>query len=561
VKLTTPRLAREKQSIGSTRASDGIRVNNASPFEMGRFANDMAARAILLTAAVITVVVISGDLSLWDVLVLAAIPLIVRGLARTVASLAFVLLWLTAFCLPTMPTYWLCAAPLAWMWRSPPAAYSSPRCIAEAVAVGTAACWLATNFTRESLSGWAAVLHLLGSILFGMQLALVALTIWLLRRRRIIFVAPVAAGVATLAELLQARCGSATVWSMTSLALPAASSAIAQWAYYLTPIGVSGLLYFCNFLCMPDLTMHGARRWISTLCAPLCMGLLCFGGAFIAAHASCVPLDFSAMVVQPHWREEEVSQPDRWTVLDRLTQSDLKGRGPVDLVIWPEAALAPSTVDEAKVSQPDAPLDVRGLTEKIRKEYHTSALVGVMLWKVGTELKYGLPVSQRRAYNCAALIQTSGAICVQEKMALLPVREWLPVWLDQPFVRDRLLPMMGFNPVLSPGSEVRLLRFVQTTGQIKSVVVAICYESHLPWLPHYQKSREADAIIHLAYDGDFAASTDYENRQIWACQYRAIETRKWNLLCTYWSGSALINPKGLVVARLGSVPGTLRTVE
>jgi apolipoprotein N-acyltransferase len=48
-------------------------------------------------------------------------------------------------------------------------------------------------------------------------------------------------------------------------------------------------------------------------------------------------------------------------------------------------------------------------------------------------------------------------------------------------------------------------------------------------------------------------------RHIRACQYRAIETRKWNFVCSTWTGSAIIDPSGKIVAQLPGKAGVLRS--
>jgi apolipoprotein N-acyltransferase len=186
-------------------------------------------------------------------------------------------------------------------------------------------------------------------------------------------------------------------------------------------------------------------------------------------------------------------------------------------------------------------------------------MAGVVLWKPEMEIKYGLHVPGQRAHNCACLVLPSGVIGCQEKLALVPLKEGLPAWLDQPWIRAHVLPLFGFDAFLSPGTHLQPLRFTPREGGTISVSAAICYESFLPWLPQYGYSGHCDAIVHLTYDADFASRPEYATREIWACQYRAIETRKWNLICTTWRGSAIIDPAGRLVAQLDSNPGVLRT--
>ena len=91
------------------------------------------------------------------------------------------------------------------------------------------------------------------------------------------------------------------------------------------------------------------------------------------------------------------------------------------------------------------------------------------------------------------------------------------------------------------------------------LAVAICYESWLPWLPQYHAREPVDAICHLIYDGDFADYPVYTERMLAAIRLRAIETRTWQLVCSCWAGSAIIDPRGRIVKELPREPGILRT--
>jgi len=48
-------------------------------------------------------------------------------------------------------------------------------------------------------------------------------------------------------------------------------------------------------------------------------------------------------------------------------------------------------------------------------------------------------------------------------------------------------------------------------------------------------------------------------RQIDACRFRAIETRRWNLVCSTLAGTAIIDPTGCVIHELPPVANVLRT--
>ena len=156
-------------------------------------------------------------------------------------------------------------------------------------------------------------------------------------------------------------------------------------------------------------------------------------------------------------------------------------------------------------------------------------------------------------------MSASGEIARHEKLVLVPFKEGLPGLLDHRWVRNRVLPALQLNRPLTVGRKFGLLPFRDHQGKMWSIAVSVCYESLLPWLPQYHNSTTADAIVHLVYDGDTTAHPGMMQRHIRACQYRAIETRKWNLVCSTWTGSAIIDPSGKIVSQLPAIAGTLRS--
>lgn len=181
------------------------------------------------------------------------------------------------------------------------------------------------------------------------------------------------------------------------------------------------------------------------------------------------------------------------------------------------------------------------------------------MWKRETTHRYGLEVAEGRRYNCGCLVSGLDKITCHEKRALVPFKEGLPGWLNQGWIRGRILPALQLHAPFTPGSQFRLLSFSDRHQQQRTIAVCVCYESFLPWLPQYRKTAPVDAIVHLVYDGDSIKHPELLQRQILACRYRAIETRTWNLVCSTWSGSAIIDPAGRVVCQLPATAGVLRS--
>jgi apolipoprotein N-acyltransferase len=171
--------------------------------------------------------------------------------------------------------------------------------------------------------------------------------------------------------------------------------------------------------------------------------------------------------------------------------------------------------------------------------------------------RYGLDLVENRSFNCGCLVSDSGAMSWHEKLDLVPFKESLPWYLDFDWFRDQVLPKFRFEARMTPGNGYGPLTFETRNGSRKSIAVSVCYESFNPGLPQYSKNPNVDAVVHLVYDGHYAENTGMMERQLLACRYRAIETRKWNLVCSTVSGTSMIDPAGRVVRRLDGVPGIL----
>lgn len=536
-----------------------------------------------------------GLLTWLDVIVLSGMAAIVTGTPRRLLALATVLLFTVAFPPYSWPTWWFCLAPLLWMWRDQASNLSMLRIAIEGLAIGFAMCWFSTGFVSATFSTWGWLVHTVACLVFSFQVVVVAVAIWWTRNQPVFLSAPICALAAMGSDLLEAWLG--VCWSVTSLALTVGATPIAQWSQWITVFGVSGLLYLVNFSLVrervgrnersaaPAMRNHRAEcRNGATACSSLpslvrknalsfgrqwrgpAIGvgiavLAWVGGRFIADSVSVEPLSFSAMLVQPHLKGSS-NQPWRpWLDLDRMTRTSLLRDGTVDLVVWPESSLSDSwnPGEPSNASNIATRLTVQDFLHVLTPVYQTNCLLGVKILERATVQRYGLEVAEVRRTNCGSLVSDSREISYHEKLELVPLSEGLPGLLDNRWVRRRVLPALGLKPPLTPGRKFVLLSFRDQQDKKRSIAVSICYESFLPWLLQYRDSANADAIVHLVYDGSTVAYPSVIQRQILACQYRAIETRKWNLVCSTWTGSAIIDPSGKIVSQLPAIAGTLRS--
>ena len=420
--------------------------------------------------------------------------------------------------------------------------------------------WLSTGFVREAIPKAAWLLHGVACLVIGCQGALFAVGVHFTRKWNVLPAAIVTSAVGVTGESLIATFGSSAVWCVTSISLGVADTPIAQCAEHVGQIGVSGLIFLVNGLLVWD--RFGSRIiWcLGPMCAVVLVIVTWTYGVYLVSYDEVNALPFSAMLVQPHLVAEHNRPWLPAIELDRLTRSSLDESSDVDLIVWPESSLNGTGSFEVAEPVRDGPVQtVSEFATRLQPAYQTNCLVGVSVRKSEIIERFGLKVTEGRVFNCGCVIAMTGDSGCHEKLALVPIKEGLPEWMKVAWVQSGLHSLFELAAPITPGRFFRLLRFQKRNRDMATIAVSICYESFLPWLPQYHAGSEADAVIHLIYDGDSVGRSSFVQRQILACQYRAIESRKWNLVCSTWTGSALIDPRGKRVAQLSAIAGVLRT--
>ena len=476
---------------------------------------------------------------------------------------ASVVLFTVSFPLWSLPTWWFCFAPLLWLWGSERFSVSGYRVTVEAFVIGFVMSWLPTALMRDVVPAGGYYLQGAFCLFYALQMIALAFAIRFFRGKPVMISAFCLSVIAMLAEFLQYRFGLA--WPVTAIALPVVATPLAQWASVVTVFGVSGLLYLINFLLVTDPTKQGLMKWRGPCVALFLFTFAWSGGMLISRSTETKPISFSAMLVQPHLVHSDKERWNGWKDLASLTDEALSNTAPVDLIIWPEACLSPSKMPEGSFAPNPTPrsvddpvFTVQDFSQTLVPRYQTSCLVGVVLSQRRMITRYGLEMPESRLFNSACLISSDGKVSVYSKRLLVPVKEGLPDWLDTAFVRQNMKSLFDWEPRLSAGEDFQLLELKTKNGKTKKLAVAVCYELFLPGLPQYRQSSGADAVVYLVYDGIIADHPAWSERLLQACRYRAIESRKWNLCCTTWSGSAIIDARGNVVDRLDTTAAVLR---
>ena len=285
------------------------------------------------------------------------------------------------------------------------------------------------------------------------------------------------------------------------------------------------------------------------------------GGLLIRSSVRVQPISFDAMLVQPHVCGNESIPWTPWLTLDALTRGSLDLNGPVDLIVWPESSLSESFTFAKKERGGLSAnrLSLQQFAQQFQPAYGTNCLVGVGIVRTESEFKYGHQVPTIRRFNCGCLVTASDKAECHEKCVLVPLRETEPEWMAWSLIRGWIPNSLKLPAPYTPGRDFQVLQFADRQNRSRSIAVSVCFESFFPWLPQYHTRTPVDAIVHILYDGDSIADPTLLRRQIDACRFRAIETRKWNLVCSTWAGTAIIDPTGRVVQEMPPVANVLRT--
>jgi apolipoprotein N-acyltransferase len=421
------------------------------------------------------------------------------------------------------------AALLAWIALAPFfAAAASVRPIAAAglglaygALLGTATCWWLPEMLHHYFAIPTALgtLASLGAFLAFCGLYCAAFAAWLawLARRGPVSPALVACGFAA-CEWARASTGVAIPWALVAYSQVDLRT-IAQLADLAGPFGIGWLVAFANALAAG--LVAGALRsrrplasfaaFALVLCAALGYGRL----ALAREHATgpAVPI---ALV------QGGIARPDRDPTRDAarsraeletylaLTAEAVAGRQPA-IVIWPEGALDFS------------PLDLTQRSLRLRDATRTAV----------ADLVVGAPRRDADGAHRNAIVHLRrGRVAnVYDKVELMPFAE-------------RSVLGLGRDPY-APGTEIRLLDVAGLR-----IGTAVCSEAMGPAYARRLVAAGATVLANPSNDYWFT-SEEAARQQLAKARFRAIETRRYVVRATSTGYSAIVDPKGDVLARSG----------
>ncbi len=152
---------------------------------------------------------------------------------------------------------------------------------------------------------------------------------------------------------------------------------------------------------------------------------------------------------------------------------------------------------------------------------------------------------ERGEYNAATFLEPGkGRLGTYRKTHVFPLTEYVPPWLDGPWLR-RWLPWAG---TWLPGDGARVLPLRSADGREVNVVPLICLDDVRPGLAIDGARLGAQAIIGMSNDSWFTAYPVGARLHLAVAAFRSIETRLPQVRVTTNGLSAIIDDTGEVLA-------------
>ncbi len=241
----------------------------------------------------------------------------------------------------------------------------------------------------------------------------------------------------------------------------------------------------------------------------------------------------------PEWQQRTVR---RYVDLSREALFEAKAQGTKPaLIVWPETAM---------------PFDVKrsqgflSYLYNFAEKNEVSLLFGAPGFEYSSSKETGTQAeSQYKVFNRAYLLQTQKEESIQaiqedvpfyEKEHLVPFGEYLPTFLDLPFLRPLLQGIGNFTP-----GEVTKPLFLSNDGAQVPLGLLICYEAIFPSLARERVAEGAEIFINISNDAWFGKSSAAE-QHLHLAAMRSIEQGRAMARATNTGISALIDPYGRI---------------
>ena len=213
-------------------------------------------------------------------------------------------------------------------------------------------------------------------------------------------------------------------------------------------------------------------------------------------------------------------QKETINIYERLSLLNMPAAG--GLIVWPETAV-PFNYQDANEDQSR----VRDISVKTKSWF----IFGSTSYETSEEIKY---------YNSAYLLSSQGEVKGKyNKVHLVPYGEFVPLRSVFPFISKLTAGMgdftagAGYYPLIMDNKKIGIL---------------ICYEGILPFAAGTYKRDGAELLINITNDAWFGA-TSAPFQHFSMAVFRAVETRLYLVRAANTGISAIVDPKGEIVAR------------
>lgn len=235
------------------------------------------------------------------------------------------------------------------------------------------------------------------------------------------------------------------------------------------------------------------------------------------------PLEVAA--VQPNVPLEVRWDPENQSAIEERVwrlSSEGAGRG-ARLVVWPESAVP------RYVQQDGA---YRQSVEAFTRRHGVWLVIGSI----------GFGPGEGEYFNSVFVAGPGGLLPYRyDKVHLVPFGEYLPLVGKVPFLRPLVREVSSFTP----GTRALPLPAAGTT-----VGLQVCYEVTYPWLVADEVRRGAELLVTITNDGWYGDSAAPRQHLALAI-LRAAEARRFMVRAANTGISAIVDPEGRVVQRLG----------
>jgi apolipoprotein N-acyltransferase len=292
--------------------------------------------------------------------------------------------------------------------------------------------------------------------------------------------------------------------------------------------GLSFLIVLVNATLFEVLTAKSKKKFILAVVVVLILtGVLIYGFNRsrqvdkILQNAAQIEVSLIQGKIDQSIKWNDSFQKETINIYEQLSMQNAPAMG--SLIVWPETAL------------PFNYQDINQLQKQVR-----DISLKTKCWFIFGSTSYEKSKDDVDYYNSAYLLSPEGEIKGKyNKVHLVPYGEYVPLREVFPFIKKLTAGMGDF----STGTG-----YYPLTVDNRKVGILICYEGILPFAARIYKKEGAELLVNITNDAWFGA-TSAPFQHFSMSVFRAVETRLYLIRAANTGISAIVNPKGEVIAK------------